>query len=222
MFISTRHDTFRWKCPDSCQTIGQEQFCDGIPHCPRGMDETKENCEVSQLPQKTAYSFYAYMLLLIGFYWVFLSQKKPNLEDISMTSKRMSFDAAFYKNNHLAQDTVDHSAEVKRLTFDKLFDVEEESVKEVCEEVIKAESEVHEGPEEIYNCVLNSYGGNHALTGRIVDPSGGVFREVKRKINQKFNSSGRWYGATITSMFFLLGLHHFDYIKDIGESRSSI
>ena len=108
------------------------------------------------------------MLLLIGFYWVFLSQKKPNLEDISMTSKRMSFDAGFYKNNHLAQDTVDHSAEVKRLTFDKLFDVEEESVKEVCEEIIKAESEVHEGPEEIYNCVLKSYGGNHPLTGRII------------------------------------------------------
>ena len=111
---------------------------------------------------------------------------------------------------------------MKRLTFDKLFDVEEESVKEVCEEVIKAESEVNEGSEEIYNCVLKSYGGNHPLTGRIVDPSGGVFREVKRKINQKFNSSGRWYGATITSMFFLLGLHHFDYIKDIGESKSSI
>ena len=130
-----KHDTFRWNCPDSCRTIGQEQFCDGIPHCPRGMDETKENCEVSQLPQKTAYSFYAYMLLLISFYWVFLSQKKPNLEHISMSSQRMSFDATFYKNNHLAQDTVDHLAEVKRLTFDKLFDVEEESVKEVCEEV---------------------------------------------------------------------------------------
>ena len=44
---TVKHDTFRWKCPYSCQTIGQEQFCDGIPHCPRGMDETKENCEVS-------------------------------------------------------------------------------------------------------------------------------------------------------------------------------
>ena len=36
---TVKHDTFRLKCPDSCRTIGQEQFCDGIPHCPRGMDE---------------------------------------------------------------------------------------------------------------------------------------------------------------------------------------
>ena len=52
------HDTYFWKCSGSCHQITQEKFCNNHPDCPDGSDESKDNCEVSKLPQKTAFGFY--------------------------------------------------------------------------------------------------------------------------------------------------------------------
>ena len=52
------HDTYFWKCSGSCHRITQEKFCNIHRDCPDGSDESKDNCEVSKLPQKTAFGFY--------------------------------------------------------------------------------------------------------------------------------------------------------------------
>ena len=52
------HDTYFWKCSGSCHRITQEKFCNNDPDCPDESDESKDNCEVSKLPQKTAFGFY--------------------------------------------------------------------------------------------------------------------------------------------------------------------
>ena len=52
------HDTYFWKCSGSCQRIPQKDFCNNHPDCPDGSDESKDNCEVPKLPQKTAFGLY--------------------------------------------------------------------------------------------------------------------------------------------------------------------
>ena len=52
------HDTYFWKCSGSCHKIPQKDFCNNHPDCPDESDESKDNCEVSKLPQKTAFGFY--------------------------------------------------------------------------------------------------------------------------------------------------------------------
>ena len=56
--LTIKHNTFYWKCEGSCHKIQQSQFCNNERDCPDGSDESADNCEVSQLPQKVAYSFY--------------------------------------------------------------------------------------------------------------------------------------------------------------------
>ena len=56
--LTIKHNTFFWKCEGSCHKIQQSQFCNNERDCPDGSDESEDNCEVSQLPQKVAYSFY--------------------------------------------------------------------------------------------------------------------------------------------------------------------
>ena len=52
------HDTYFWKCSGSCHKIPQKDFCNNHPDCPDGSDESKDNCEVPKLPQKTAFGLY--------------------------------------------------------------------------------------------------------------------------------------------------------------------
>ena len=52
------HDTYFWKCSGSCHRIPQKDFCNNHPDCPDGSDESKDNCEVPKLPQKTAFGLY--------------------------------------------------------------------------------------------------------------------------------------------------------------------
>ena len=81
------------------------------------------------------------------------------------------------------------------------------------------ETEVHLNSVEAYNCILKNYSGDHPLTARLVDPSGGVALKAKKYINMKMVSNTRWFSLNISITFIFLILHHFDYIKDIGETK---
>ena len=80
------------------------------------------------------------------------------------------------------------------------------------------ETEVHPNSMEAYNCILKNYSGDHPLTARLVDPSGGVTLKAKKYINTKMESNTRWFSLNISITFIFLVLLHFDYIKDIGET----
>ena len=214
-----QYNTFRWQCPGTCQTIGQLQLCDGTEDCPGGTDESKKNCEVSQLPTKAAYGLYGYMMLLITIYLMFMTSPKPvvpRTEELELINEERLFDSELYKDQH-RYDNLSLSSKIKQQTYNKLFDVDDEQVNEICEQVRAAEVEEHKDPEEVYNCILKHFGGDHPITARLVDPSGGLMLKAKKLINQKLNSKTRWFALRLNSMFIFLCLHHFDYIKDIGE-----
>ena len=213
------HNTFRWVCPGNChQTISQKEFCDGTEHCPGGADESKKWCEVSKLPQKSAYGFYGWMLFIITIYGMFMISNRteyiaPNLE---LNPEAQEFQKEDYKQRHV-NENVSLSQQVKEQTFDKLFDINDDQASKVFKEVKEAEVEVHKNAKEAYDCVLNHYGGDHPITARLTDPSGGSALKVKKYINGKVSSSTRWFSLNISTMFIFLCLHHFDYIKDIGD-----
>ena len=213
------HNTYRWVCPGSChQTISQTEFCDGVEHCPGGADESKKNCEVSQLPQKTAYGFYGYMLFVITIYWMFMSSNNQENGESApeITQDVEDFQKEVYKQRH-TNDNSDLAIEVKEGTFDKLFDIDDIQANEICKKVKEAEIEVHENAQEAYDCVLKHYGGDHPITARLVDPTGGFALKVKKCVNMRLNSNTQWFSLNIVTMFIFLCLHHFDYIKDIGK-----
>ena len=213
-----QYNTFRWQCPGTCQTIGQLQLCDGTEDCPGGTDENKKNCEVSQLPTKAAYGLYGYMMFLITIYLMFMTSPKPvvpRTEELELINETL-FDTELYEDQH-TDDNFSLSSKIKQQTYNKLFDVDDEQVNEICTQVRAAEVEEHKDPEEVYNCILKHFGGDHPITARLVNPSGGLMLKAKKFINQKFNSRTQWYCLRLMSMFIALCLQHFDYIKDIGE-----
>ena len=121
-----------------------------------------------------------------------------------------------YKESHMSTNS--HSRHIKKLTFPKIYDVNDDQVQEICETVREAELELHDNPEEAYNCVLKHYDGDHPISARLEDPSGGALLKGKKFVNKSLKTNTRWFGFKISSMFFLLCLHHFDYIKDIGKT----
>ena len=214
------HDTLYWICPGNCgKKILQEEFCDGTDHCPGGADESKKNCEVSKLPQKTAYGLYGYMLLIMTIYGMFMiSNKKENTDPSLEMNPVRNFEKEDYKLRH-TNDNFGLSTEVKEQTFDKIFDVDDIEAKEVCKQVKEAEIEVHGNGQEAYDCVLKHFDGDHPLTARLKDPSGGKELKLKKGVNRKLNSNTKWFNLNISIMFVFLCLHHFDYIKDIGKTK---
>ena len=106
---------------------------------------------------------------------------------------------------------------MKEQLFDKIFDADDSEAKEVSKQVKEAETEVHENSQEAYDCVLKHYEGDHPLTARLRDPSGGKELKVKKGVNRKLNSNTKWFNLNISIMFVFLCLHHFNYIKDIGK-----
>ena len=206
--------------PGNChKTISQEEFCDGTPHCPGGADETKKNCEVSKLPQKTAYAFYGYMMFIITIYWMFLSSDKDGqMEPTQETHLGLEdFKKENYKQSHSTENFIKPN-EVREHLFNKLFDVNDNQAKDICEQVRDVETEMHLNSVEAYNCILKNYSGDHPLTTRLVDPSGGIVLKAKKYINMKMKSNTRWFSLNISITFIFLILHHFDYIKDVGET----
>ena len=155
-----------------------------------------------------AYNLYGYMLLLITVFWVFLGSKKPALQGSAneMHSQRGSFTKEEYRNHH-RDNNFAHAQEVMKHTYDNLFDVNDEQVEEICQQV--------------RDCILEHYGGDHPLSARLANPSGGVLGKTKRLVNKKVNPETRWFGVGIIFRFVNLCLLHFDYIKDIGKGKSS-
>ena len=94
-------------------------------------------------------------------------------------------------------------------------------VSETLNWVREIEEEIHGDAEEIYKCINTHFGGSHYLTARIVDPEGGVMVKIQTKINQMVLPRRiRWYFLSNSTMFVMLCLHIFDYVKDIGEMFS--
>ena len=156
------------------------------------------------------------MIALIAVFWGFMGSITPksaesNQEDADVNKED-------YINRHKAGDITQLVAEVKRRTYGKLFNIDDmQEVEQVCEAVREAEAEVHSDAEEAYTCILRNHGGDHPLTERLADPSGGKVRGVKKKINTWMGTATRWYGINVTIGFVFLCLHYFDYIKDIGK-----
>ena len=215
-----QHNTFLWTCPEkTCQKIVQKQLCDGNKDCPFGSDEDPNTCSVSQLPQKLAYSLYGYMVLLIAIFWMFLGSQKPALmtPDILQFDLKGFPDKDRYVNQH-KDSIICHSQDVLEHTYGNIFNINCHHEREICQEVRDAEIEIHKNAKETYNCILEHYSGDHPLTARLANPSGGLLGKTKRLVNQNVNHGTRWYGLSIISRFVLLCLFHFDYIKDIGKS----
>ena len=213
-----RHNTFRWRCPGTCQKIGQKQLCDGHEDCIGVADEHPKTCSVSQLPQKIAYNIFGYMLLLITVFWMFLGSKKAALQGsgLEMLSQRGSFDKEEYRSHHQDGNFV-HAQEVMKHTYDNLFNINDKQVEEICQQVRYVELEIHGDAKEAYTCILKHYGGDHPLSARLANPSGGALHKAKKLINKKVNPETRWFGVSIISRFVFLCLLHFDYVKDIGK-----
>ena len=215
-----QHNTFLWTCPEkTCQKIVQKQLCDGNNDCPFGSDEDPNTCSVSQLPQKLAYSLYGYMVLLIAIFWMFLGSQKPALmtPDILQFDLKGFPDKDRYVNQH-KDSKISHSQDVLEHTYGNIFNINCHHEREICQEVRDGEIEIHKNAKETYNCILEHYSGDHPLTARLANPSGGLLGKTKRLVNQNVNHGTRWYGLSIISRFVLLCLFHFDYIKDIGKS----
>ena len=220
LFKTFRHNTYRWVCPGNChKTISQKEFCDGTPHCPGGADESKKNCEVSKMPQKTAYAFYGYMMFIITIYWMFLGfERDEQVEPTEETNPVVrDFQKEEYKQSH-STENFSKPNEVRERLFNKLFDVNDDQATDICQQVRDVETEVHPNSMEAYNCILKNYSGDHPLTARLVDPSGGITLKAKKYINTKMESNTRWFSLNISITFIFLILLHFDYIKDIGDT----
>ena len=159
-----------------------------------------------------------YMIALIAIFWGFMSSPRP--ERIQANHERAPQDKQSYIESHNAGDISQLVSSVKRGTYEKLSVIDDKSdVEEVCKTVREAEAEVHSDAKEAYKCILENYGGDHPLTARLADPSGGKLRMMKKRINEYMGTNTRWYGIDVTSSFAFLCLHYFDYIKDIGRLR---
>ena len=112
---------------------------------------------------------------------------------------------------------ISHDQEVLEHTYSNIFNISSQPVKKTCQEVRNAEIEMHKNAKETYTCILKHYGGDHPLSARLANPSGGLLGNAKKLINQKVNRGTRWYGISIVSRFVFLCLLHFDYVKDIGR-----
>ena len=157
-----------------------------------------------------------YMITLIAVFWGFMSCPRP--KSAQPNQEEVDVDKQDYIDRHNAGDIALLSAEVKKSTCGKLFDIDKmEAVEKVCDTVREAEAEVHSDAEEAYSCILRNYGGDHPLTERLVDPSGGKLRGAKKGINEWMGTATRWYGINVTINFVFLCLHYFDYVKDIGK-----
>ena len=157
----------------------------------------------------------SYMIALIVFYWGFMSSPRPRRippqKDECLNIRQ------HYADRHQAGEIALLSREIKKCTYGKIFHADEnDEVENICEAVRDAEAKVHLNPEKAYHCILENYGGDHPLTARLTAPSGGKVHEVRKKVD-KLIGAVHWYKMTITISFFFLCLHHFDYIKDIGE-----
>ena len=150
---------------------------------------------------------------------MFLSQ---NIELLSLEMKpeEKDFQREDYELRH-TKDNFNLSKEVKEQTFVKIFDVNDVQAFRICEQVKEAEVEMHKNSRDAYDCVLKHFDGDHPLTARIRDPSGGVQLKVKKNINRKLDFNTRWFSLNISTKFVLLCFHHFDYIKDIGKIHIS-
>ena len=206
-----RHNTFLWTCPGTCQKIGQKQLCDGHNDCIGGADEHPKTCSVSQLPQKLSYNLFGYMLLLITIFWMFLGSKKLALQGsgTEMLSQRGSFNKEEYRSHHQNGNFV-HAQEVMKQTYDNLFNINDKQVEEICQQVRDVEVEIHGDSKEAYTCILKHYGGDHPLSARLANPSGGALHKAKKLVNNKVNPETRWFGVSIISRFVSLCLLHFD------------
>ena len=212
-----RYNTFLWTCPGTCQSIGQTELCDGHEDCAGGADEHPKTCSVSQLPQKIAYTIFGYMLLLITILWMFLGSKKPARHGNAIEMPgQITFNKEEYRSHH--QDSnFSHAQEVMKHTYNNLFNINDKQVEEICQQVRDLEVEIHGDPKEAYTCILEHYSGDHPLSARLANPTGGALGRAKKLVNDKVNPETRWFGVSIISRFVFLCLLHFDYVKDIGK-----
>ena len=97
------------------------------------------------------------------------------------------------------------------------ININDKQVEEICQQVRDVEVEIHGDSKEAYTCILKHYGGDHPLSARLANPSGGALHKAKKLVNNKVNSETRWFGVSIISRFVSLCLLHFDYVKDIGK-----
>ena len=126
------------------------ELCDGQEDCPGGADESPKYCQVSQQPQKIAYGLYLYMMFIITFYLMFMTSRKQVItrtEELELINEE-TFDRELYENQH-TDDNLSLSSMIKRQTYTKLFDVDDEEVIDICEQVRAAEVELHEDPQAL-------------------------------------------------------------------------
>ena len=175
------------------------------------------------MPQKTAYAFYGYMMFIITIYWMFLGfERDEQVEPTEETNPEVrDFQKEEYKQFH-STENFSKPNEVKERLFNKLFDVNDDQARDICQQVRDVETKVHPNSMEAYNCILKNYSGDHPLTARLVDPSGGITLKAKKYINTKMESNTRWFSLNISITFIFLILLHFDYIKDIGETNRPV
>ena len=136
---------------------------------------------------------------------MFMTSRKQVItrtEELELINEE-TFDRELYENQH-TDDNFSLSSMIKRQTYAKLFDVDDEEVIDICEQVRAAEVELHEDPSEVYSCILKHFDGDHPITARLADPSGGFMLKSKKMVNQILGSETQWFGLRISSMFIFL------------------
>ena len=219
---SFSHDTFQWMCVDKNKSISQTKFCDGKKECPDGDDENPEICEASDLLKKLSYIIsYPLILILVVSYFVLpkihynqsvvkkisieFGIKKTNVKALQETAARKDEFITKYKKAH------SNLSEMKMLVDEMKYDLYKKGNKgnqqEVSSWVKEIEDELHNNPEERYQCILTHYKASHPLIDKIADPEGGILGKIG-KLGLNLNC---------LLLFVLLLFHIFDYVKDIGN-----
>ena len=145
--------------------------------------------------------------------------RESSQQDIEMLPEVQEFQKENYMEKH-SNNTQNLGDDEKWLIFERLFDVDDAGTQRICQQVKEAEIEMHKNAKDAYRCVLKHYAGDHPLTARIRQPSGGKKLKVKKRIDKMLNPNTQWFYMNISMMFVFLCLHHFDYVKDIGKSSA--
>ena len=180
----------------------------------------------TQLPKKISYTLYVYMALVILLYFIYMRSTKPSLlmlgHHLQMIAMKVfskyprqgnkSDFLAAYRDSHLGTGFKNFSEDLK-------YEISRNpGGEEVCKWIKEAEQELHSDAKAVYDCILDNFGGSHQVTARIIEPDGSMMAKIKTKIDQTiWPRKVKWYFFTIISMFVVLCLHMFDYVKDIGN-----
>ena len=227
------YNTYQWDCGDENEThIVQDQFCNNVPDCPNKRDEDPAVCTVSQLPKSLGYLTYLFMIGIIAVY--FGNRKFAKNEYIKTFANSISFSMTSFldcssfdnKDAFIQHYTSIHESDKMQEFCQKVkywfySNNDFENQRNVFRWIREIEEKLHKTSENVYACILKNYKGDSCVVERICCPDGTAIERMKIACSKDFSNKIQWHLVNISFGFFLLCLHIFDYIKDIGRVKQN-